>query len=440
MGTVKLLAKQKLFLRSTKKIVTYIGGIGAGKTFIGAEKAVLLLLKGAYIVCTASSYKQLKLVLFQEIKDHLRYHDIPFTEYKADMVLDIPSTGGKIYGFSSDSIESVRGITADVAIMDEAALQDKYVYDVIMGRLRRGVVPLQIFLITTPRGKRNWLYKLVKKKEVDLIHQPTSGNLFLPSEYTEMLELEYSGDFAKQELAGEFVDGEGYEQLISILDLNIAGNRFPIVTDEPLIAGLDVARYGDDSSAIVGRKGNEIQAWKRYPPMSQPQLEDEVLDWVIVHKPICLVIDGCGLGSGVVDHLIEKLKGYCDVLDYNGAHTANKAEVYTNARSESWGDMADWIKADGCIKDLEAFECICDMNYFIDKKNRKALESKEVMKRRKRKLQSSGNDADSSEGLSPDIGDALSMTFADKTYLSKKNADKIRSALDKASRTGRFSG
>lgn len=427
MAHIKLLKKQKQFLQSKSKIVAYIGGVGAGKTFIAAERIVQLMLAGGYVVCVAASYKQLKLVLFQEVKDHLTLHKIPFEENKGDMILEVPATRGRAFGFSLDSIENARGVTVDAAVLDEAALLDRNCYEVVSGRLRRGKVPYQIYLTSTPRGRKNWLYDLVMQDNVELLTQPTSKNKFLPPEYLEQLKLEYSGQFAKQELEAEFVDGDGYEQFISLIEIKTAAARKPVVNDnEPIIAGLDVARYGDDSSAIVARRGHQIVDARKFDAMSIPALCDTVMDWAMSFGPEVIVVDGAGIGAGAADMLRDKMGTLGKVVEFNGAHRATRAEKFCNARTESWFNMRDWLYEGGCLPSSKDFECLADLDYFVDRSNRLALESKEVLRRR-------------GEG-SPDLADALSMTFADISGLRAKNLNKIKQAVSRTRRRGGFVG
>jgi hypothetical protein len=157
MAKIQISTKQKEFLQSKSPVVLYLAGIGSGKSFVASEKACQQLAIGAHTIVMAQSYKTLKLVMFAEILQRLRDHGIACTYYKADMVIEVEETGGKIMGFSMDSVENMRGVTVDNAILDEAALYDRYTYEALCGRLRRGKFPYQIWLTTTPRGK-NWVY------------------------------------------------------------------------------------------------------------------------------------------------------------------------------------------------------------------------------------------------------------------------------------------
>jgi len=399
----KLLKKQIEFLQSTTKVVLYLGGIGSGKSYIASLKAMLALTEGRHIIVLAQSYKSLKLVLFEEILQRLREYNISFTLNKADMTIEV-SSGGKVFGFSADSIENIRGITADMAILDEAALYNNYVYKVVQGRLRRPGYKMQTFITTTPRGTDNWIYDISERPNTHFIHQKTTENVFLPNGFYEQLLEDYQGDEAlmRQELDASFEDFGNSSAVIQPQDLHKARNRTPFEPEpEDLrIAGLDVARYGDDRSCILLRHGDIIVDHKVWKGASTVETESNAINFVIKHSVDVLVVDAAGLGAGVLDHLKIKLKGVCEVIDYNGAYKPmSKDTRYGNARAESWFLMRNWLSSSGSIpKGNEEFNELTTITYFINSKNKIMLTSKEDLRKDNIK--------------SPDVGDALSLTFS----------------------------
>jgi len=394
---VQISKKQKEFLQSDAKNVVFVGGVGSGKSLIAAEKTIQLLLKGAYVLTLAATYKQLKLVLFQLIQDRLNLHKIPFTLNKSDMVIDIPLTGGRVYGYSSESIENVRGVTVDVAIFDEAALMSLYDFQLAYARLRRGKVPLQTFIATTPRGIDNWVYNLCQEPETHFIRQRTDENPFLPNEYIQELKKQYDGELLEQELNGDFISGSNELQFIPMDHYLNALDRKTIKDSNDLkIGGLDVARYGKDSSVLVERQGNSINNVKKWLNIDTVQLTGEVVNYVIENQLDYLVVDSVGLGAGVFDQLNDKLKNVCKVIEFNGGYKPQDDKKYLNKRAEAYGRLKEWLKEGGCIS--KDFGDLTSIRFELNNKGQIKLESKEILKLR--------------TGKSPDLEDALSMTFA----------------------------
>lgn len=179
------------------------------------------------------------------------------------------------------------------------------------------------------------------------------------------------------------------------------GDIAPRLTS-PLIMGVDVAREGDDESVVVFRKGNVagvhgIHKWRN---LRTPVLEDRIKRLIDEHRPHHVFIDGGNTGGAVIDHLLND--GYFVREVKFGALAQD--EKYANKRAEMWCRMRDWF-AGGEVSipwdDHDLFQQLIQQTYQI-RENRNddlILTSKARMK---------------SDGLSsPDIGDALALTFAE---------------------------
>lgn len=205
-------------------------------------------------------------------------------------------------------------------------------------------------------------------------------------------------DEARIEVYGEFPNA-GARQLIPMSNILGATER-QVVPDPgaPLVMGIDVARYGEDSSVIAFRKGADARSipWQRYKGISTMVFADHIADAIGRYNPDAVFIDANGVGGPVADRLRQM--GY-KVVDVMVQGDAKEKDRYQNKRAEIWDTMKDWLLT-GCIPanptladDLKAPE------YKYNKLSGKLqVESKEEAKGR---------------GLaSPDEADALSMTFA----------------------------
>jgi phage terminase large subunit len=184
---------------------------------------------------------------------------------------------------------------------------------------------------------------------------------------------------------------------------------------EPLIMGVDVARFGDEQSLICWRRGRDARS---YPPvkvrnidtmqlaslvmthaMGSPETNGEVAD--------AIFIDEGGVGGGVVDRCHQL------GLPVIGVNFGSKpsgsimsdadGERYANRRAEMWGTMRAWLRKGGAIQDDPDLAAdLTGVEYGFNANNQIQLEKKEDMKKR---------------GLaSPDDGDALALTFADHVH------------------------
>lgn len=165
----------------------------------------------------------------------------------------------------------------------------------------------------------------------------------------------------------------------------------------PKILSVDPARFGDDQSVIAVRQGRFSRILAKYRGLDTVQLADRTLEWIGKENPDATVVDGDGLGAGVVDHL--RFRGYRDGLfEFHGGSTPRDSAMYFNRRAEVWGLMRDWLNDGAQIPDdQELADDLCGPEYGFSAKQQIQLEKKEDMKKR---------------GLSsPDCGDALAMTF-----------------------------
>lgn len=159
--------------------------------------------------------------------------------------------------------------------------------------------------------------------------------------------------------------------------------------------GIDVARFGDDRTVIFPRQG--LRAFK--PVEIRNARTNEIASRVMVAKSkwgseVELVDDTGGFGGGVIDSLLQA--GVSSIA-VNFASKADDAR-YLNKRAEIWFRMAEWVKRGGCLPDIPELvrELTAPTYYFQN--GRFQIEPKDQIKERL--------------GASPDLADALALTFA----------------------------
>jgi hypothetical protein len=213
-------------------------------------------------------------------------------------------------------------------------------------------------------------------------------------------------DFVRVRVRGQF-PRMGSLQFIPSDLVRIARTRVVAYeAHEPLVAGLDVARFGDDKSVLRPRMGRDARSipkktWRGVDTMT---LAGDVALWCKEFKPAALFVDIGGLGVGVFDRLIQlRIPNVYGInfgspggdIEFNGMPNIKTA----NLRAKMWGTMRGWLEY-GCVEDSNDLETdLTGVEYgFRGTDNAILLEAKEHMKAR---------------GLdSPDDGDALALTFA----------------------------
>jgi hypothetical protein len=169
----------------------------------------------------------------------------------------------------------------------------------------------------------------------------------------------------------------------------------------PGVFGLDVARFGDDASVLVLRRGLFCRVLGRWQGLDTMRVADLTARLEAEHRPAAVFIDAGAMGPGVIDRLRQLGRRPVEV------HFGGKAlrdDRFANRRAEMWAGVRDWLAAGGALPDCaELRQDLCAPQYGFDAAGRLQLERKEDMKRR---------------GLaSPDHGDALALTFAQDVAL-----------------------
>lgn len=240
-----------------------------------------------------------------------------------------------------------------------------------------GRVPVFVFdWRDDPRKGEDWYEKqrreldpVVLAQEVDRDYSASVGNSFIP------------GDMVTDAMAR------------GPADIPAAG---------PIRMGLDVARFGDDKTVLVVRRGRvvlRVSAWGKTDLMSTAgRVRQEVLAYrgrgAYIEQ---IAVDSIGIGAGVADALRGWIPDEGVVRDVNASLRMEDGQNY-NLRAAMWAAMRDWIAA-GCSlpNDQDLRADLTGLRYGY-RQGLLLLESKDDAKKRGMK--------------SPDRADALALTFA----------------------------
>lgn len=176
------------------------------------------------------------------------------------------------------------------------------------------------------------------------------------------------------------------------------------------VMGIDVARYGDDSSIIAKRQGIQMFPFIAHRGLSSVQGASIVhREWLQWDADAAFIDDTGGFGSGWIDQL--KMLGRAPI----GVHFAAQAHEkmrFENKRAEMYWDLCEWIKAGGAVpEDQELLADLTNTTYSATK-GILLLEPKALVKAKQM-------------GRSPDKGDAAALTFAEPIMLVSRSIHRL---------------
>lgn len=160
--------------------------------------------------------------------------------------------------------------------------------------------------------------------------------------------------------------------------------------------GVDVARFGDDRTVLFPRQGLVA-----YRPVVLRNRRTTEIAARIAHGagkwlPEMIFVDDSGhWGHGVIDNLLVAGLSPMAVL-FEDKKTNDPR--YFNLRTEMWMAMAEWVKRGGALPSIPELARELTAPTYTYHEGKIRLEAKDQIKER--------------IGVSPDLGDALCLTFA----------------------------
>jgi hypothetical protein len=209
-------------------------------------------------------------------------------------------------------------------------------------------------------------------------------------------------DFFRTRVLGEFPRTGSVQFIGPELVDDAMGRELDPSHHDPLVIGVDVARFGEDMSAIYPRRGRDCRtiAPLTFRGLPLDQLEDRIVAFCNSHPVQQIFVDGTGLGGGLVDHLRRRGYMVTDVQFGGKADQQIDGVKYANRRAEIWGLMRSALRY-LCLPTNNAAlrEQLTAPEYSFSRAGDAILlEPKDAMRRR---------------GVpSPDLADALAVTFA----------------------------
>ena len=416
---LKLWKKQRQILKACADpkipFISVRSGNGVGKTFLTASIICQYLDSHCpgYAVVSSSSWKQLVKTVWPTLR---KVHRQAPVALGGEMQLSEWKRGNEWGAFcaSPDEPENFSGFRTEngvLIVVDEASALKKHVHEAIMGvASAAGSKVVYTGNPLRPEGpfyetfsNPDWVNFHIDSREVVDLGIPGLAT----QEWVDTRRREWgtSSPMYQARVLGEFPES-GENQLVPLEWANAAiyKGEEELPRDGDLVMGVDVARYGGDSTFIVIRDNTSLCYMEELQNRSTMEICGSVIHNINMKgvDPSHVSIDDSSMGGGVVDRLREL--GY-PVVGVNFSERAIQNDIFQNIRAEMYWQVREAVNPeskDHCLYVPQQYkqailECTWPW-YKFSSNGRIQLSNKEDIKKKK--------------GKSPDAGDALALTYA----------------------------
>lgn len=396
-----------------KRRIAVRSGHGVGKSTVASWAMLWFLLTRipVKVVVTAPTSAQLYDALFAELKRWTKALP-PLLQQLVNVTNDrVELRAAPEEAFISartaraEQPEALQGIHAEwvMLVADEASGVPESVFSAAAGSMSgHNAVTL---LLGNPVRSSGYFFDAFHRlrDEWEKFHISCLDSPRVSREYVEEMRARFGEDSNtfRFRVLGEFPLSDDDTVIAAELIESASKRDVAVVESAPVVWGLDVARFGTDSTALVERKGNhvtQVRTWKGLDLMQVcGVVHAEYGPRRVDRQPAEILVDSIGLGAGVVDRLREL---DLPVRGVNVSESPSLAGTYGNLRAELWFRMKEWFGARDCLipADDRLFADLAAVRYRFNSGGRMLIESKDEIRKR---------------GLpSPDLGDALALTFA----------------------------
>ena len=389
------------------RVKFYHGGRGGGKSYAFADALLVLgLKKKLFIACLREIQDTIKDSVHKLLSDRISKYDMQEYEIKeSEIVNKVNGTRFIFKGLRDQDPQKIKSLEGvDIAWIEEAQTITKKSWDILNPTIRKDGSEIWISMNREEENDPLWVALAANPDERTLVVKVNYyDNPFCPEELKLQAEKCKATDYDDylHIWEGEPIQ-QGNTKLIGAKAVRQAFEPKMDGSSSPLVIGLDVARFGDDSTVFCFRKGRWCYKFETYKKKDTVEVANIATNLIKELHPVRLFVDDTGVGGGVTDMLKDRGFGQI-VRGINFQHKAINDERYSNRRAEMWDGIREWLndtvqlpQDDGLLDDL------CAVNKKYDTRGRLQLETKEDVKKRL--------------GRSPDKADALALTFAEPVY------------------------
>jgi len=399
-----------LWEQEHKRFVGAHGGRGSGKSWDRATHLVYRMLQEPIrVACVREVQNSIKDSVYQLVVDTIQRNGLGDQFQLTESEIRCANGSVAIFkGMKDQNAESIKSMeNISIVWWEEAQTASQRSIDLLRPTIRSE--GSQLWFTWNPRKRTDPVDVLLRQGGIPDEHKVVvEANWHDNPHFPEELDLERQIDKEGEPDRYAHIWEGAYEeesdtQFIGGGLVREATDRKPwSEINDPLILGVDVARFGDDVSVIYPRRGFDAcsMGYQVYKRLDTMQLASRVAEMATQMVADAIFVDEGGVGAGVVDRLRQL---NMNVIGVNFGARPDQAMTglpkCVNKRAEMWAAMREALRSGLAIPQDEHLEVdLTGPLYSFSPQNEIILEKKEDMRKR---------------GVrSPDVADALALTYA----------------------------
>lgn len=380
------------------------GGRGSGKSYFFGDSILeeMIINPDLNVACMREVQKSIAKSSKKLLEDRIKhyglgdYFDVLQTEIRSKRGDGVIIFQG-LQDHTADSIKSLEGF--DKCWVEEAQTISEFSLDLLIPTFRKD--GSELWFSWNSRLRTDAIEKLFKERDnAIMVHANYLDNPFCPKTILDEAEEMKIKDPDKYQhvYLGGFVDNVE-DRLFNYGDIHAAMNRHGD-TSGATVLGVDVARFGSDSSVHCVRDGLQVQPFE----MRDKQSTVQTANWTAFKynkvKADGAIIDTIGVGAGVFDQMLNQ-GFFC--VDGNFGAMADDKDRFANKRAECYFRLKEALDRGLALpNDDELLEELLAISYFYRENGKAQIQAKEKIKEEL--------------GRSPDKADSLALTFFTTIY------------------------
>lgn len=399
---------------TVKSKISVRSGQGVGKTALESWTIIWFLVCRPYakVIATAPTMQQLYDVLWAEVakwlNESLVKNMLKWTKTKIYMIGDEERWFATAK--TATKPENMQGFHEDhmLIIVDEASGVADPIMEAILGTLSGA--DNKLLMCGNPNRLEGVFYDShnADRDKYSTHHVSSFDSKRTNKENIDMLLRKYGqdSDVARVRIYGDFPKGalDGFISMETVeYAMKIPIDEERLKTVKTLSLGVDVARFGDDSTILFPKMGDCWLKYEKYSKQDTMATVGRIIQcckrYIKEYENIqkCIVkVDDTGVGGGVTDRLKEVIREErlpIRIIPVNNGESADD-EYYFNLGAELWGNMKEILEENmSCVLqgkkpiiylpyDDELIKQLSNRKYKITSRGKIQLESKEDMKKR----------------------------------------------------------